>query len=87
MRLIKLLDSFSNDKKDHRNVIKAIHLGLNNNSKRFKFFKQYMEISLNYGCNAEKIIENLNDYILVYESLLMLIYKLSIVNSSKTMEK
>lgn len=86
-RIEELLEKFANDENDHRNAMKSIHMGLFDTLKRFKFLKQYLEIAQKYNCNSETVIENIDKYINIFDSTLMLIFKTTMVNSSKTFER
>ena len=86
-RIIELLGKFANDEKDHRSAMKSIHMGLFDTLKRFKFLKQYLHIAQEYNCNSEKAIEIIDKYVAYFDSTLMLVYKTTMVNSSKTFER
>lgn len=86
-RIIALLEKFANDENDHRNVMKSIHLGLFDTLKRFQFIKQYLEIAQKYNCDSAAMIESIDKYIAIFDSTLMLIYKTTMVNSAKTIER
>lgn len=86
-RIIELLGKFANDEKDHRSAMKSIHMGLFDTLKRFKFLKQYLQIAQEYNCNSEKAIEIIDKYVAYFDTTLMLVYKTTMVNSSKTFER
>lgn len=86
-RIVKLLEKFTNDENCHGDTMRVIHRGLFIALKRFKFFKQYLEIAQKYHCNSETLIENIDKYISAFESILMLMYKTTMVNSAKTLER
>lgn len=86
-RIVELLGKFANDENDHRSVMKSVHMGLFDTLKRFKFLKQYLQIAQGYNCNSEKAIEKIDKYVAYFDSTLMLVYKTTMVNSSKTFER
>lgn len=86
-KIIKILEDFANDNGTHKEIMKTIHMGFFQVSKRFKFFKQYLEIAQRYNCKSEVIVISLEEYICIFENLLMLLYKMTMIDSTNTLER
>ena len=69
-----------------KEIINKLHKGLFGLSKRYSFFKQYIEIACHAKPELSDLICLLDGFIGTFQSTLLLLYKLSFRNSSHTLE-